>query len=191
MQGAKTNRASCSEHCDHSKAFTNKVDRPSEAELARAADLSAPATPTRPEQRFRPPHRSRGSEQARAANLSAPARPSGPEQRFRPPQRSRAGWSGHFERPSEAERARAANSSAPARPSRLEQQFRQPQQSRAGSANSSAPAKPSGQMIPKATKARPACAKRSSTQIQIAKSEFGVSKFVSQNLESESQCSFR
>ena len=87
------------------------------------------------------------AERARAAMLSALAEPSGFEivksggamlstsqaVQFRAHRRSRASSSGHFERPSGADRARAAISSAPAEPSGLERRFRAPQRSRRGS----------------------------------------------------------
>jgi hypothetical protein len=87
------------------------------------------------------------AERARAAMLSALAEPSGFEivksggamlstsqaVQFRAHRRSRASSSGHFERPSGADRARAAIPSAPAEPSGLARRFRAPQRSRPGS----------------------------------------------------------
>ena len=90
-----------------------------------------------------PVERPSEAEWARAANSSAPVRPSGLERRSRPPQRGRAGSSGQLERPSVAERARAANSTARGGPSVFvhpsqsgragsHDQFRAPQRRQAG-----------------------------------------------------------
>jgi len=83
---------------------------PSEAEGARAAISSAPATPTGLERLFRAPQRLRGGLEQR---VRAPQRlRGGLERPFRAPLRLRAGSSSHFERSCGSERARAAISSA-------------------------------------------------------------------------------
>jgi hypothetical protein len=96
-------------------------ERPSAAERARAAMLSAPAEPggleivksggamlsTSQAMQFRAHRRSRAS----SSEFERP---------FRAPQRSRPGSIGHLERPRGTERARAAISSAPAEPIGLE-----------------------------------------------------------------------